>query len=271
MNNPLVSIIIPTYNSSRTLEQCLVSIKNQSYNNIEIVVVDNNSSDNTKDIAKKYTSKVYNIWPERTAQKNYGIEKASGEYVCFIDSDMYLDIHLVKEAVAVCKNDDKKWWVCLPVKDIWSSWRVQVISFERSLYKWKWVIEAARFIKKVLVEEVWWFEEDIIFYEEFLLPQKIEENWYNMKHVLDNYVTHDFYDFTLWLYLKKKFYYGKTLASYVEKSPLSWKQLSIIWRYKMFLTHRTFYTRMDLWAWLLVLKTLEFLFWWLGYILHNKK
>jgi glycosyltransferase involved in cell wall biosynthesis len=60
MNNLLVSVIIPTYNSSRTLEKCLESIKNQSYKNIEIIVVDNNSKDNTKEIALKFTDKVFN-------------------------------------------------------------------------------------------------------------------------------------------------------------------------------------------------------------------
>jgi glycosyltransferase involved in cell wall biosynthesis len=55
----LVSIIIPTYNSARTLEQCLISIQNQDYTNIEIIVVDNNSSDETKSIATKFTDKVF--------------------------------------------------------------------------------------------------------------------------------------------------------------------------------------------------------------------
>lgn len=50
--NPLVSVIIPTQNSFKTLEKCLKSVKNQSYKNVEIIVVDNNSTDNTKEIAK---------------------------------------------------------------------------------------------------------------------------------------------------------------------------------------------------------------------------
>ena len=61
MENPLVSVIIPTYNSSRTLEKCLESIKNQTYKNIEIIVVDNNSTDNTKEIAKKFADKAINF------------------------------------------------------------------------------------------------------------------------------------------------------------------------------------------------------------------
>jgi probable beta-1,3-galactosyltransferase len=61
MEKPVVSVIIPTYKSSRTLEKCLESIKNQTYKNIEIIVVDNNSTDNTKEIAKKFTQKVINF------------------------------------------------------------------------------------------------------------------------------------------------------------------------------------------------------------------
>jgi len=52
-NFPKISVIVPTYNSSRTIEKCLKSIKNQTYQNIEIIVIDNNSSDNTLKIAKK--------------------------------------------------------------------------------------------------------------------------------------------------------------------------------------------------------------------------
>jgi len=50
-NNPLVSVIITTRNSERTIDKCLSSIKQQTYKNIEIIVVDNNSADKTKEIA----------------------------------------------------------------------------------------------------------------------------------------------------------------------------------------------------------------------------
>ncbi|AEF97132.1 glycosyltransferase family 2 protein [Methanotorris igneus] len=57
----LVSVIIPTYNSEKTIGICLESIKNQTYKNIEIIVVDKFSNDNTVEIAKKYTDKVFVI------------------------------------------------------------------------------------------------------------------------------------------------------------------------------------------------------------------
>ncbi len=65
-STPLVSVIIPTRNSTRTIEICLQSIKKQSYPKNEIIVVDNYSWDKTKKIAQKY-AKVYNKSPERSS------------------------------------------------------------------------------------------------------------------------------------------------------------------------------------------------------------
>ncbi len=98
-NTPLVSVIVPTYNSAKFLEACLMSIKKQSYANVELIVVDNNSTDNTTEIARKFTDKVFNKGPERSAQVNFGVTQASGEYVYKVDSDFVLGINVVKECV----------------------------------------------------------------------------------------------------------------------------------------------------------------------------
>ena len=75
---PLVSIVVTTKNEEKNIENCLNSIKNQNYpqNKIEIIVVDNNSIDKTKQIALRYTDKVYNFGPERSAQRNFGVKKS---------------------------------------------------------------------------------------------------------------------------------------------------------------------------------------------------
>src|SRR5579872_2969104 len=99
MNGPLVSVIIPTRNSQEFLELLLKSIKNQSYRNIEVIIVDNNSSDKTKEIARKYTDLVFNKGPERSAQRNYGVSKSKGDYILFLDSDMELTKDVIKECV----------------------------------------------------------------------------------------------------------------------------------------------------------------------------
>ncbi|MBA7695274.1 Poly(ribitol-phosphate) beta-N-acetylglucosaminyltransferase TarS [subsurface metagenome] len=83
MHLPSVSVIITTKNEEKNIENCLKSIKSQTYpqEKIEIVIVDNNSTDSTVKIAKKFTDKVYNKGPERSVQRNFGIEKASGKYI----------------------------------------------------------------------------------------------------------------------------------------------------------------------------------------------
>lgn len=98
---PAISVIVPVYNTEKYIEKCLESILNQTYNDIEIIVVNDGSTDNSEQIIKKYVGE----FPEKikyykksngglSDARNYGIEKANGEYLCFVDSDDYIDIKL---------------------------------------------------------------------------------------------------------------------------------------------------------------------------------
>ncbi|WP_202318621.1 glycosyltransferase family 2 protein [Archaeoglobus neptunius] len=78
-----VSVVIPTYNSENTVDICLESIENQSYRNIEIIVVDRFSEDKTAEIAKEYKARVYKLDCERAKAKNFGLRRARGE-VCHV-------------------------------------------------------------------------------------------------------------------------------------------------------------------------------------------
>lgn len=118
MNNknssePLVTIVIPTLNSAKTVENTLKSISKIDYKNFEIVVVDGNSTDGTLEIIKKYSS-FYNIRVVienkrgRGVAYNRGILEAKGKYVAFLDSDaMIATTGWVKKAVEVMEKDDK--------------------------------------------------------------------------------------------------------------------------------------------------------------------
>lgn len=273
-SSPLVSIIVTTYESERTIEKVLQSIKNQDYSHIETILVDNFSSDATLEIGSKYTKNLYTKWPERTAQKNFWILNANGEYICMIDADMYLQQHTISECVQLMQETpNTNGWVCIPVMDIWDSFWTKVIAYERSFHRWT-QIEAARFLKKELVERVWWYQ-DIIFYEEFIVPQKIAKLWYNVKLSSKSWLFHDYHDFTLFLDLKKKFYYWKSLSSYKKHMKTLWlteltsDQTSICKRYALFLWNKNFYKKPLLGIAVLILKTLEFWSWWLG-ILFQK-
>lgn len=91
---PLISVVIPAYNEEKIIENTLKSIKQQSYKNYELIVVDNDSTDKTAEIARKYTDKV--IWCPRqgfsaSAARNEGVKNARGEILVILDADIYLD------------------------------------------------------------------------------------------------------------------------------------------------------------------------------------
>lgn len=261
---PLVSVIIPTYNSAKTLEVCLQSLKNQSYKNIEIIVVDNHSTDATRKIAENSQTKFFTFWPERTFQKNKWIQEANGEYVFFVDSDMQLTEKIVEEAVGLFEKEAGIWWICIPERSVWSWLFVKIRDFERSFYAGT-SVDSARFFRLDDVKAVWGFEEDLIFFEESLLPQKIEAKlWKSTKFYVDEYILHHEGNISLSKWLKKKFYYGKSLKQYQEKAKKIWIksivkwQIWIFWRYLIFLKNRRFYTKPFLALGVLGLKTCEF-------------
>lgn len=88
-----LSIIVPVYNTSKYLEKCLDSLTNQSLKDIEIIVINDGSTDNSKDIINKYLGKIVFIDKKNEGigkTRNIGIKKAKGKYVMFIDSDDYI-------------------------------------------------------------------------------------------------------------------------------------------------------------------------------------
>lgn len=99
MSSILFSIIIPSYNRAYILKRTLASVLNQTYTHFECIVVDDGSTDNTKELLSSYTDRrlryVYQHNAERSAARNNGIQHAQGEYICFLDSDdEYLPKHL---------------------------------------------------------------------------------------------------------------------------------------------------------------------------------
>lgn len=98
MHKKVLSVIVPVHDSSKTIEKCLGSLIAQTYEDLEIIVVDDHSEDNSFDICRKIQRlddrvKVYKS-TERgvSAARNVGIDKSSGNYLTFVDSDDYVDI-----------------------------------------------------------------------------------------------------------------------------------------------------------------------------------
>lgn len=98
-----VSIIIPTYNSMRYIERCIDSILRQSYKSIEVIVVDDGSTDKTFELLSKKYSKEIKIYRQEnsgvSAARNFGISVASGDYIMFADADDEFEKDAVEKAV----------------------------------------------------------------------------------------------------------------------------------------------------------------------------
>jgi glycosyltransferase involved in cell wall biosynthesis len=233
----LVSVVITTKNEEKNIEPCLKSIENQSYKEVEIIVVDNNSTDKTKEIALKYTPFVFDKGPERSAQRNYGIiEKAKGEYAMFLDADMTLSPDLVKDCVDFIGREN---CAALHISEIvlgnnfWS----RVRRFERSFYDGT-VIDGARFFRRDLFVEVGGFDETMSGPEDWDIDKKIKQiGPIGLVPAGGNraVIYHNEAEFDLKKYLRKKSYYAGSFATYVNKwgenDPDIKKQFGLYYRY----------------------------------------
>lgn len=86
----LVSVIIPSYNSAHFLKESIDSVLNQTYKNIEIVVVNDGSTDNTEEVISQFLGRIKYIKKENggvSSARNLGFEKSNGDYLCFLDAD----------------------------------------------------------------------------------------------------------------------------------------------------------------------------------------
>ncbi len=216
MEDVLVSVIVPTMNSSSTLIPCLNSIKNQSYKNIEIIVVDNFSVDNTVQIAKQFTSSIFTINPERSTQVNYGVGKASGKYVYRVDSDFVLDPNVVKEAVTLAESNDFGAILIHNTSDPSVSFWAKVRKFERDMYDSDDLNVAVRFVRKDIFISLGGFDPELSYGEDYDLHNRIIERYaigkiYSKEMHLGEYKS-------LIEVAKKNYYYGKFVSKFLKKN-----------------------------------------------------
>ena len=110
--NPLISVIIPVYNAEAYLRKCLYSVVNQTWKNLQILCVDDGSTDDSLQILQEYSREddriqVYLKENEHVSMaRNFALERARGEYILFLDSDDWLDPDTVETAVqTACEQD----------------------------------------------------------------------------------------------------------------------------------------------------------------------
>jgi len=188
---PLVSVVIPTYDSEKTLSKCLLSIKKQSFSNIEIIVADSYSNDKTVKIAQSFRAKVVLTNYKLLGARYIGLKECSGQFVVLLDSDQILEKSAVERAV----NYLSAGWdmLFLEEKTLDSGhWLQKLFNADRRLiheltniqsdplegvllarvYRKEILDNAFRSIPKVLFKSVVAHDHAIIYYEAYKISQR---------------------------------------------------------------------------------------------------
>ena len=231
-----VSCVVPTRNSEEFIDRALVSVLNQSYFDTEVIVVDNFSTDRTKEKALRFVDKFYEYGMERTAQANYGISQATGDLIYLTGSDMTRDYNFIKQCVAkINEGYDAVYMSVKTDMDVTHFWG-KVKALERETYIGTY-IESARFFKKSVWEALNGFNEKMIGMEEDFQHRLDYAGYYTGRIEGREYHLHE--DDSLKKIFKKAFYYGKFMGAYLKKhKQRGYKQLTLLRpNLKMFLRH----------------------------------
>jgi glycosyltransferase involved in cell wall biosynthesis len=213
---PLVSTITPVLNGEKYIADNLESIKKQTYKNIEMIVVDNFSTDKTIVIAKKYGATVYKKGPERSSQDNYGVKMAKGKYVFITGCDMVLDRDYIEKCVDQC---EKKGFdaIYASVKSRTTNYWSKVKGLEREIYIGDDFIESARFFRRDVFLKLGGYDATLVLHsDDYDMQKRLNDAGFKTGRI-DSYETHiDEIDSIKEVFLKS-FYYGMNSLKYLKK------------------------------------------------------
>lgn len=214
---PMVSVIVPTKNAAATLGACLASVRAQTYPKMELLVVDNHSTDGTPAIAAN-ADRVLTVGPERSAQRNAGSANARGEYLLFVDADMELTPNVVDDAVALALQERVS-AIIVPEQVIGHRFWTICRMLENRCYYGDDLIEAPRFFAREAFEAVGGYDERLVASEDWDLALRLRQRGYRVRRSRA-LILHNEGIVTLRSAFAKKFYYGKNLRRYILKHPL---------------------------------------------------
>lgn len=232
--HPLVSVVVTTKNSENFIGECLQAIRKQNYpqNKIEVIVVDNFSTDKTAKIAWKYTKHVYQRGPERSAQRNFGLYIARGEYLFYLDADMTISSTVISKCVEKMAKDPEISGLYVVEIVTGESYWSRVRRFERGFYD-ATVIDCVRFVRASDFHAIHGFDTTMTGPEDWDFDKKIRER--GKVALIKEPIYHNEVEFDLKKYLIKKEYYARSFEIYINKwgknDPDIKKQFGIYYRF----------------------------------------
>ncbi len=222
-SNPLVSVNVRTYNSAKTLNETLQSVRNQSYHKIELIISDGHSKDDSLKIAKNYKAKIGfsdNLGDARF--QNY--KNSKGKYIISLDSDQLMDKDLIKECVRVCENN-KADALIIAEKSISNkgTYLEKVLAYD------KWLIDQSRdinvvfgtacprFFRRDLLMGVRW-PKGIGIFDDTILYAQLSKNGAKIAYISKQAIRHKEVS-SLIILIKKFFRYGKSYFNAFQENP----------------------------------------------------
>lgn len=216
MPNPLVSIIIPTFNAEHNIQTCLGSVAKQTYRNIEVVVVDNFSRDKTVEISRKYDSRVFvarSTWAEAL---KLGVENARGKYYFVMESSLEISPRFIEECVEKAESEPEIVGLIGPEYSQGEGFWAKCMNLERLLNIGYEVVEAPRFIRRSAYYQVGGYDTSIEFGDDWDYFQRLRRIG-RVSRVQNGWIHHEGRP-TPYGMMVKKYKYGRTARKYVMKS-----------------------------------------------------
>jgi glycosyltransferase involved in cell wall biosynthesis len=214
-NPPKVVVVVPTKNSQLYLNRVLRSVLEQTYQNIDIVVVDNNSIDETKKIAKKFTNNIINFGPERSPQKNYGANNYEAKYILFLDSDAELELNVVTECVKLGEQCIDM--VIIPErhkgKGAWAKAKIK----EREFYIGDDNVECPWFFNRDSFLSTGGYDESMVSGEDWDIFNRMRNSGFKFSRC-ESYINHNLGQLKFFEYINKKRYYGRNIGNFINKN-----------------------------------------------------
>ena len=229
------SVVITTRNEEPNIANCIRAF-DAVRDMVEIIVVDNGSTDATKRIAAELGAKVLDKGPERSAQRNLGWRTATADWVIVLDADMILPQPLIDEILSSLIPHPSSlvplaYWI--PEVRTGTGIRVKARNFERSFYDGT-CIDALRLFHKSVLEKTGGYDENLIAGpEDWELDIRVLATGARCE-VLKNHLIHNEKQLTLKRMLEKKAYYSKSMAAYQAKwkgHPALKKQFGLYYRF----------------------------------------
>jgi glycosyltransferase involved in cell wall biosynthesis len=213
-----ISAVVPTKNSIRTIASCLESLHNQVDAEVEVIVVDNNSTDGTDEVGRRLADIFITAGPERSAQRNRGFEAGTGDIVFFIDSDMVLEPTVCRDIVEVFTTRPEVGAVIVPERSFGEGFLASCRELEKSLYVGDDDVEAARAFPMATFAEIGGWDETLTAAEDWDLSDRSRALGIGFARI-DSWIWHDEGRISLLAQYKKKQYYGRWVAEYLQRHP----------------------------------------------------